>query len=85
MIDQVTSVNALTYQYFDRINNSGKIYYKLKQLSTTGVDLYTKVIVVSAHAGTNLSDTRLYPNPGSGRSTNIVFGGEERYLMRKLS
>ncbi|MBD1397189.1 T9SS type A sorting domain-containing protein [Pontibacter sp. JH31] len=53
------------YQFTDRTQVQGTIYYRLKQIDSDGEFAYSKVLAVSAKSLANETSISVYPNPVS--------------------
>lgn len=63
-----TTTTPRQYEYLDKNTLSSVLYYRLKQLDTTGEVVYTPVVVVRASAPA-VGTYACYPNPATDKAT----------------
>lgn len=66
------SASVLNYQFTDKRNIDGNVYYRLVQIDKDGKSSYSKVILVKGGKINSLSINAVYPNPAKDKLTLVV-------------
>ena len=69
IVGEGTTYETQTYEYTDKEPQSGKNYYRLKQIDFDGRFVYSSIIVEEVAFGS----LKIYPNPVNGQSINLQF------------
>jgi hypothetical protein len=77
------SSTILSYDYIDRDNKTGIVYYRLKQNDYDGAFTYSKIVAIE-NQKTAAKSFVIYPNPSDGSKVSFVFTDPKNILLLEI-